>query len=100
MGRAALYWAPKGMTCHPRDAPLFLPRARVPPRSTGPEEKTMQMEEIEQHATRLFNEIGPKAIATAAQRAHDAEEKGASDAAANWRRIEARLLEMRGPRQS
>ena len=57
----------------------------------------MQMEEIEQHATRLFNEIGPKAIATAAQRAHDAEEKGASDAAANWRRIEARLLEMRGP---
>jgi len=60
----------------------------------------MRMEEIEQHATQLFAAIGPKAIATAAQRAHDAEQTGAVDDAANWRKIEARLLEMRGPRQS
>jgi len=60
----------------------------------------MRMEEIEQHAAQLFEAIGPKAIATAAQRARDAEGSGAQDDAANWRKIEARLMEMRGPRQS
>lgn len=60
----------------------------------------MRMEDIEQHATQLFEAIGPKAIATVAQRAHDAEAKGAVNDAANWRKIEARLMEMRGPRQS
>lgn len=60
----------------------------------------MSMEEIEQHATQLFAAIGPKAIATAAQRARDAEATGAKEDAAVWRKIEARLMEMRGPRQS
>ncbi|MFT7027474.1 MAG: hypothetical protein ACJAVS_001705 [Paracoccaceae bacterium] len=58
------------------------------------------MEEIEQHATQLYDAIGPRAIATAAQRARTAEETGASGEAAAWRKIETRLLEMRGPRQS
>jgi hypothetical protein len=59
----------------------------------------MRMEDIEQHAVRLFEAAGPKAIATAAQRAQEAEAKGAAQDADNWRKIEARLLELRGPRQ-
>ena len=41
-----------------------------------------------------------KAIAEAAQKARSFEERGESERARNWRRIEAVLLEMRGPHRS
>jgi len=60
----------------------------------------MRIEDIEQHATQLYDAIGPRAIATAAQRARQCEQTGATDDAISWRKIETRLLEKRGPRQS
>ncbi len=51
-------------------------------------------------ARHLFETEGPKAIAYAAQQA-DSFEKAGDDAQANfWRRVEARLVEIRGPRQT
>lgn len=60
----------------------------------------LRMEEIEMQAKLLFQELGPSAIATAAQRAAQHEEAGETDTARDWRRIEQRLKERRGPRQS
>jgi hypothetical protein len=59
----------------------------------------MRMEDVEQQAQALFDELGPKAIATAAQRAVRHEEAGEHDEARNWRRIEERLKEKRGAHQ-
>ena len=60
----------------------------------------MRMEDVEAQAIRLWEELGPRAIATAAQRAADAEQSGETDAAHAWRRVEERLKERRGARQS
>ena len=60
----------------------------------------MRMEEIERHAKLLFEEMGPEAIATAAQRAAKHEAAGDDEDARDWRRIETRLKERRGPRQT
>lgn len=60
----------------------------------------MQAEAVEAHAIRLYEELGPKAIATAAQRALTAENEGRSEDAHSWRRIEERLKERRGAKQS
>ncbi|MFO7856254.1 MAG: hypothetical protein R6V44_13775 [Paracoccaceae bacterium] len=60
----------------------------------------LQMEEIERQAKLLFEELGPSAIATAAQRASKLEAQGKDDAAEDWRRIERRLMERRGPSQA
>ena len=64
-----------------------------------PMEKAMQVSEIQDYARRLFDEIGPKAIATAAHRAREAEDAGDAAEAEKWRKIEEALLEMRGPHQ-
>lgn len=58
----------------------------------------MQAVEIHDHARKLFESMGPKAIAEAAKRAREFEERGEKSEAQDWRRIEAALAEMRGPR--
>lgn len=58
----------------------------------------MQAVEIHDHARRLYESMGPKALAEAARKAKEYEERGAKDDASDWRRIEAALSEMRGPR--
>ena len=64
------------------------------------EDDTMQAVEIHDYARQLWEAHGLKAIAEAALKARRFEERGESERARNWRRIEAVLLEMRGPRQS
>lgn len=58
----------------------------------------MQAMEIEEHARRMMAAMGPKAIAEAAAKARALEDKGASEDARDWRRIEAALTQMAGPR--
>jgi hypothetical protein len=60
----------------------------------------MQQVELHDYARQLWEAHGPKAIAEAAQKASSFEMRGEKEWAHNWRRIEAILLEMRGPRQS
>lgn len=58
----------------------------------------MQATEIHDHARRLYEAMGPKALAEAARKAREYEDRGAREEAADWRRIEAALDAMRGPR--
>ena len=60
----------------------------------------MDAQAVEAHAMRLYEELGPKAIAHAAQRALAAEGEGKADDAHSWRRIEERLKERRGAHES
>ncbi len=60
----------------------------------------MHAVQIQDHARKLMEAHGPKAIAEAAQRARSLEEQGENEQAETWRRIEAALKEMRGPRAS
>jgi hypothetical protein len=54
------------------------------------------------HATarQLFQSAGPKAVALAAQKASALEREGKAEQAKDWRRIEAALVLMVGPRAS
>lgn len=54
--------------------------------------------EIEEHARKLMEAQGPKAIAEAAQKARSFEQQGSDEQAATWRRIEAAMLRLQGPR--
>ena len=54
--------------------------------------------EIKAYADKLYDAIGPKALAQAAQRAKHFELRGEKDEAATWRRIEKALQETHGPR--
>jgi len=56
--------------------------------------------EIQTHARKLLETHGPKAILEAAQKARTFEEKGDREQAGTWRRIEAALLQLRGPNAS
>ncbi len=58
----------------------------------------MQAVEIQDHARKLFDSQGTKAIAEAAHKAKSLEEQGRKDDAKDWRRIEAALKQMQGPR--
>lgn len=60
----------------------------------------MHAMEIQEHARRLLEAHGPKAIAEAAKRAKDSEQQGDEGSARDWRRIEAALIAMRGPRST
>lgn len=60
----------------------------------------MQAVEIQDHARRLMESLGPKAIAEAAQRANLLETQGQKDRAQDWRRIEGALRLMQGPRET
>lgn len=53
--------------------------------------------EIQEHARKLFEAHGDKAVAEAAQKAKSLEDSGAADEARIWRKIEAALKQMRGP---
>jgi len=56
--------------------------------------------EIQEHARKLKDAHGDKAILEAAAKARELEEAGDKEQAENWRRIEAALMQMRGPHAS
>ena len=60
----------------------------------------MEAANIQTLARQLYESQGPRAIAEAAQKAVAHEQRGESDKAATWRRIEAALILLRGPRES
>jgi len=60
----------------------------------------MQTVDVQDYARQLLDAHGFKAIAEAAQKASTFEAQGDDKQAQMWRRIEAALIEMRGPRAS
>lgn len=60
----------------------------------------MKMTDIHRYARELSEAHGAKALAEAAQRAVAYEKQGDAEQATTWRRVEAALREMKGPRQS
>jgi hypothetical protein len=56
--------------------------------------------EIQEHARKLLDAHGDKAVLEAAQKARELGEAGDREQAENWRRIEAALMQMRGPHAS
>ncbi len=60
----------------------------------------MQESSVHVHARQLWKAHGQKAIAQAAHKAAAFEKKNDSEQANHWRRIEAILMLIRGPRQS
>lgn len=60
----------------------------------------MNATEISTLARHLFETQGAKAIAEAAQKAGSFEAAGDVEQAKTWRRVEAVLVEMRGPSES
>lgn len=60
----------------------------------------MKAADISALARHLFETQGAKAIAEAAQKAVSFEKAGDEEQARTWRRVEAALLEMRGPHES
>ncbi len=60
----------------------------------------MQTSEVHEYARQLLEAQGLKAIAEAAQKARTCDEQGDGEQARTWRRIEAALMQMRGPHES
>ena len=60
----------------------------------------MNTQDASAMARRLFDTQGARAIPEAAQKAASFEDAGDSEQARFWRRVEAVLREIRGPRQS
>ena len=60
----------------------------------------MNTPDIPALARHLFETQGPQAIAEAAQKADAFADDGDPEQADIWRRVEATLREMRGPRQT
>jgi len=60
----------------------------------------MQATEIQEYARQLLEAHGAKAIAEAAQKAAACEKAGDKEDAQTWRRVEAALMLMHGPRQT
>jgi hypothetical protein len=60
----------------------------------------MDATQVQQYARQLFEEQGTKAIAAAAEKAVRLERSGDAAQAHAWRRIEAALMLMRGPRET
>jgi len=60
----------------------------------------MHITEIQEYARQLLEAHGAKATAEAAQKAVAFEKAGNKEQAQTWRRVEAALLLMRGPRQN
>jgi hypothetical protein len=61
---------------------------------------TMDTTDVSTVARHLFETQGPKAIAEAARQAEAFSDAGDTEKARFWSRVEAVLLELRGPRQS
>jgi len=55
--------------------------------------------EIHEYARSLFEAHGDRAVAEAARRAAECEQRNERDQAAAWRHVESALREIRGPRQ-
>jgi hypothetical protein len=62
-------------------------------------DETMREITMHTHARQLWQALGPKAIAEAAQKATKFEQKHDQSQAGYWRRVEAILVQMRGPHQ-
>jgi hypothetical protein len=60
----------------------------------------MQTAEVHDYARQLLEAQGFKAIAEAAQKARAFEQQGNNEQAQTRRRIEAALMQMRGPHES
>jgi hypothetical protein len=60
----------------------------------------METVDIQDYARQLLEAHGLKAIAEAAQKASAFEQQGDEHQAQTWRRIEAALMQMRGPHAS
>jgi hypothetical protein len=60
----------------------------------------MNTTDVSSVARHLFETQGAKAIAEAAQKVESSEKAGDEEQAKFWRRVEAALLEIRGPRQT
>lgn len=58
----------------------------------------MHAVEIKAHADKLYAALGGKALAQAAHKARDLEERGDKAEAETWRRIEKALQQAHGPR--
>jgi hypothetical protein len=85
----------KGVNTYPSRA-----RADVLPRPNEQEGDAMHTTEIQAYARQLLEAHGAKAIAEAAQKAVAFERAGDKKQAETWRRVEAALMLMRGPRQA
>ena len=60
----------------------------------------MNATEVQTHAQKLFAAHGPKAIAEAATKVREFEQKGEKLQAQDWKQIETALQHMGGPRAS
>lgn len=60
----------------------------------------MRAVDVQERARQLREARGDKAIAEAAQKAAELERNGKDDDAAQWRKIEKALVQMRGPHAS
>ena len=60
----------------------------------------MQITDVHDYARQLIEAHGSRAIVEAAQKARAFEEQGDKEQAQTWRRIEAALMQMRGPHAS
>jgi hypothetical protein len=60
----------------------------------------MHTTEVQEYARQLLEAHGAQAIAEAAQKAAACEKSGDKERAQIWRRVEAALMLMRGPRQT
>jgi hypothetical protein len=60
----------------------------------------MQESDVQEHARKLLDALGARAVAKAAQQASRLEAQGDTQDAETWRRIEKTLKQMSGPRQS
>ena len=60
----------------------------------------MEVANIQSYALQLYEVQGAKAIAEAAQKAAAFERRGEREEAQTWRRIEAALILLRGPRET
>jgi hypothetical protein len=69
-------------------------------RTDEEEDDAMYTNEIQEYARQLLEAHGAKAIAEAAQKAAACEKSGDRERAQTWRRVEAALTLMRGPRQT
>ena len=77
-------------------------RSRAGPcrRTDEEEDDAMHTTEIQNYARQLLEAHGARAIAEAAQKALASERSGDKEHAETWRRVEAALMLMRGPRQT
>src|SRR5262249_45333456 len=96
---AALLWRSKVPTCI-LDGRQYLPVVGAGLLAALNEDEAMDATKIQDYARQLLEAHGAKAIAEAAQKAAACEKAGDKQRAETWRRVEAALLLMHGPRQS